>query len=124
MLLAAVVSKEILYRVTKKIGLSLAGVSPVGEKSNSSVLIANAYHHRSDVWASVVALAGIGGSYLGFRWGDGVMGRFPLCDPLGGVAVGVLIAKTGLDLLSGNYYNLMDRQDLDENKLMANHCGR
>lgn len=52
------------------------------------------------------------------------MGRFPLCDPLGGVAVGVLIAKTGLDLLSGNYYNLMDRQDLDENKLMANHCGR
>ncbi len=52
------------------------------------------------------------------------MGRFPLCDPLGGVAVGVLIAKTGLDLLSGNYYNLMDRQDLDENELMANHRGR
>ena len=47
--------------------LSPEGVSPVGEKSNSSVLIANAYHHRSDVWASVVALAGIGGSYLGFR---------------------------------------------------------
>lgn len=67
MLLAAVISKEILYRVTKKIGLSPEGVSPVGEKSNSSVLIANAYHHRSDVWASVVALAGIGGSYLGFR---------------------------------------------------------
>lgn len=67
MLFAAIVSKEILYRVTKKIGLPLKGVSPVGEKSNSSVLIANAYHHRSDVWASVVALAGIGGSYMGFR---------------------------------------------------------
>ena len=35
------------------------------EKNNSSVLIANAYHHRSDVWASVVALAGLGGAYLG-----------------------------------------------------------
>ena len=52
----AIVSKEILFRVTKKIG----------ERSKSNVLIANAYHHRSDVWASVVALAGLGGSYFGF----------------------------------------------------------
>ena len=51
----AIVSKEILFRVTKKIG----------ERNNSSVLIANAYHHRSDVWASVVALAGLGGGYFG-----------------------------------------------------------
>ena len=48
--------------------------------------------------------------------------RFPLCDPLGGIAVGVLIAKTGLDLLSGNYYNLMDRQDLGENEKMMKDC--
>lgn len=33
--------------------------------------------------------------------------------------MGVLIAKTGFDLLSGNYYNLMDRQDLEENTEMA-----
>ena len=51
----AIVSKEILFRVTKKIG----------ERNKSSVLIANAYHHRSDVWASVVALGGMGGSYFG-----------------------------------------------------------
>lgn len=51
----AIVSKEILFRVTKKIG----------ERNKSSVLIANAYHHRSDVWASVVALAGLGGGYFG-----------------------------------------------------------
>lgn len=51
----AIVSKEILFRVTKKIG----------ERNKSSVLIANAYHHRSDVWASVVALGGLGGSYFG-----------------------------------------------------------
>ncbi|CBK21346.2 Cation efflux protein [Blastocystis hominis] len=95
----AIVSKEILFRVTKKIG----------ERNKSSVLIANAYHHRSDVWASVVALGGLGGSYFGIPW----------CDPVGGIAVGALIAKTGFDLLSGNYYNLMDRQDLNENEEMT-----
>ncbi len=51
-----------------------------------------------------------------------VIGRIPWFDPVGGIAVGVLIAKTGIDLLSGNYYNLMDRQDLDENKSMMEHC--
>ena len=54
----------------------------------------------------------------------GMRSRFPLCDPLGGIAVGVLIAKTGFDLLSGNYYNLMDRQDLGENEKMMTDCGR
>ena len=48
--------------------------------------------------------------------------RIPWFDPVGGIAVGILIAKTGIDLLSGNYYNLMDRQDLDENKSMMEHC--
>ena len=52
----SIVAKETLYRVTKRIG----------EKNNSSVLVANAYHHRSDVWASVVALAGLGGAYMGY----------------------------------------------------------
>lgn len=51
----SIIAKEALYRVTKRIG----------EKNNSSVLVANAYHHRSDVWASVVALAGLGGAYMG-----------------------------------------------------------
>ena len=51
-----------------------------------------------------------------------IITRVPWFDPVGGIAVGVLIAKTGLDLLSGNYYNLMDRQDLDENKSMMEYC--
>lgn len=49
-------TKELLYRVTKKIGI----------RNNSSVLVANAYHHRSDVWASIVALVGLGGAYMGY----------------------------------------------------------
>ena len=51
-----------------------------------------------------------------------MIGRIPWFDPAGGVAVGILIAKTGFDLMSGNYYNLMDRQDLNENKEMIEHC--
>lgn len=48
--------------------------------------------------------------------------RYPWFDPVGGIAVGLLIAKTGIDLLSGNYYNLMDRQDLQENEKMIADC--
>ena len=50
------------------------------------------------------------------------MNRIPWCDPVGGIAVAALIAKTGFDLLSGNYYNLMDRQDLHENEEMTKFC--
>ena len=50
------------------------------------------------------------------------MNRIPWCDPVGGISVGALIAKTGFDLLSGNYYNLMDRQDLNENEEMTQFC--
>ena len=91
-------------------------------KNNSSVLIANAYHHRSDVWASIVALAGLGGAYLGYVIKAVMICRIPWLDPVGGIAVGLLIGKTGIDLLSGNYYNLMDRQDLNENNTMMEDC--
>lgn len=61
-LIAAAVSilaKEILYHFTVK----------VGRKTGSTVVIANAWHHRSDAFSSVGALLGIGGAMiLGSRW--------------------------------------------------------
>ena len=61
-LLAAVVSivaKELLYQATSK----------VGREVNSPVVIANAWHHRSDALSSVGALIGIGGAViLGNKW--------------------------------------------------------
>ncbi|MBP3290220.1 MAG: cation transporter [Alistipes sp.] len=61
-LLAAVVSivaKELLYQATAK----------VGREVNSPVVIANAWHHRSDALSSVGALIGIGGAViLGNKW--------------------------------------------------------
>jgi hypothetical protein len=45
----SIVSKEWLFRVTKA----------VGDKLNSPVVIANAWHHRSDAYSSILALLSI-----------------------------------------------------------------
>lgn len=71
----SVAAKEGLYRATIKIG----------KKINSSVLIANAWHHRSDAVTSVVAMAGIGLSLTGL----------PMFDPIAGMLVGGIILKMG-----------------------------
>jgi divalent metal cation (Fe/Co/Zn/Cd) transporter len=60
-----VLAKEWLYRITKK----------VADEENSPVLLANAIHHRSDVYSSAVALFAI----LGTWW----FPALPL-DPIGG----------------------------------------
>lgn len=57
----SIAAKEALYHATVKIG----------KQANSKVLIANAWHHRTDAISSVVALGGIVGSMFGV----------PLLDP-------------------------------------------
>ena len=54
----------------------------------SRVLLANAWHHRSDAISSVAALFGIAGAQLGI----------PLMDPIAGMLVAGLIIKTGIDI--------------------------
>lgn len=53
-LILSLLSKEWLYRVTVKIG----------KKYNSSTLIANAWHHRSDALSSLMALVGFAGRLI------------------------------------------------------------
>ncbi|RUS20490.1 cation efflux protein [Endogone sp. FLAS-F59071] len=86
--LASVVVKEWLYRATMKVGID--------EKSN--VLVANAWHHRSDAFSSIVALGAIGGSYIGF----------PILDPLGGILVAGMIMKSGVEIMLGSLKELVD----------------
>jgi len=57
--------KEWMYRLTKK----------VAEEENSPVLMANAVHHKSDVYTSIVAVFAILGNWL--------LPALPL-DPIGG----------------------------------------
>lgn len=92
--LLSVAVKEWLYYATMKIA----------KEENSSVLEANALHHRSDSLSSGVTFVAIGGSWLGL----------PILDPLGGLLVAALIGKQGFDLLISALRELSDRGvDLD-----------
>lgn len=88
-MLVSALFKEWMARFSLKLG----GVV------RSQALVADAWHHRSDAIASclvVVALAGEGAGFGGL-------------DAVFGVAIAVLIAKVGYDLLRGSYFVLMDR---------------
>ena len=57
--LISIIAKEILYWATAR----------TGRRINSPVVMANAWHHRSDALSSIGAFAGIGGAILlGDRW--------------------------------------------------------
>jgi cation diffusion facilitator family transporter len=71
--------KETLFHLTLRAGRSC----------NSSLVIANAWHQRSDALSSVAAFAGILGARMGF----------PILDPAAAVVVAALIAKMALQLL-------------------------
>ncbi|KAG6334252.1 hypothetical protein ID866_4843 [Astraeus odoratus] len=85
----SILSKEWLYRITKK----------VADEEHSPVLYANAIHHRSDAYSSVVALVAILGSWL--------FPALPL-DPIGGMVVSAVILQQGYALLKGAFGELTD----------------
>jgi len=85
----SVVAKEWLYRITKV----------VADEEKSPVLLANAVHHRSDAYSSVVAFFAILGTWF--------FPAFPL-DPIGGLVVSVVILQQGLALLRGAWADLTD----------------
>ncbi|GAA5821964.1 hypothetical protein JCM10212_004089 [Sporobolomyces blumeae] len=81
--------KEWLYRATLK----------VAKETHSNVILANAYHHRSDSLGSLVALVAIGAARVGF----------PMLDPIGGLVVGGMIAKQGWDVGKEAIGELVDK---------------
>jgi cation diffusion facilitator family transporter len=56
--LTSVVLNEVLFRLTRHIG----------KRIQSSVLIGNAWHHRSDALSSLAVLIGVGASYIHPEW--------------------------------------------------------
>lgn len=70
----SIVAKEILYHATVK----------VGKKVGSTVVIANAWHHRSDALSSIGAFIGIGGSILlGDKW--------TILDPIASCCISIAV---------------------------------
>lgn len=76
----------------------------VGEKHRSPMLIANAWHARSDAASSLVVTAGIAGSLLGFRF----------LDPVAAVIVGFMILRMGAVFSWDALRELMDEGLADE----------
>lgn len=70
----SIVSKEILYRYT----------AAQGRKLDSPMMVANAWHHRSDALSSIGSLLGIGGAIV---LGD----KFVILDPLAGCIISIFI---------------------------------
>ena len=72
--LISIVVKEALYQWTYR----------VGKKLDSPVVMANAWHHRTDALSSVAALIGIGGAIL-------LGGKWTILDPLVGAVISIVI---------------------------------
>ncbi|WP_286237690.1 cation diffusion facilitator family transporter [Neptuniibacter halophilus] len=90
-LLAAGVSilgKEWIYRFTLRIGREIG----------SDLLIANAWHSRSDALSSIVVFFGVAGAMAGLLW----------LDAVAAIAVALLVAKIGWDLTWNSLRQLVD----------------
>lgn len=86
--LVSILANEWLFHYTKG----------VGEITRSKLLLANAWHHRSDAFSSVVVLFGIGAVLMGYLFADAVAA----------VIVSLMIAKMGLSLVLESINELVD----------------
>lgn len=103
--LVSIVLKEFLYRITVC----------VGKRAQSSAVIANAWHHRSDALSSIpVVVAGIG---------TVINPTYYVLDPIGAVIVGVLIIYSSTHIIMPMLNQLVDRgvskQQLDKLRSIA-----
>ena len=88
----SIVSKEILYRYTVRVGKNL----------NSQAVVANAWHHRSDAFSSIGTLVGVAGAiFLGERW--------RILDPLAAIVVSAFIIKVAMELIKPCIDELLER---------------
>lgn len=92
--LGALAAKELLFRYQLKIA----------QEIKSALLIANAWHARSDAASSLLVALGILGNLLGY----------PLLDPLAALVVGLFIIRLGLGFTWDALHDLMDRAATEE----------
>lgn len=80
----------------------------VANRVNSSMLVANAWHARSDAASSLVVAIGIVGSLCGIK----------IFDPIAALIVGALVIKMGYKFTYQAFNDLMDKR-ADEQTLAA-----
>jgi cation diffusion facilitator family transporter len=96
--LAAIVSKELLFRYMLRVAKAV----------KSSMLVANAWHARSDAASSLVVSIGLIGNMAGY----------PLLDPIAALIVGFMVGKMGWGFGWDALHDLMDRA-VDEEEVQA-----
>jgi len=84
----SIISKEVLYQYTMLIARQV----------KSRLLIANAWHHRSDAVSSIVVFVGIAGA----MWG------YPVLDSVAAIIVALMICKIGWELGHQSFQELVD----------------
>ena len=92
----ALIAKELLFRY----------MLFVAKRVKSSMLVANAWHARSDAASSLVVSIGIIGNLVGY----------PILDPIAALIVGFMVAKMGWEFGWDALHDLMDRA-IDEQEV-------
>lgn len=95
---SALIAKESLFRYMLK----------VAKRVKSSMLVANAWHARSDAASSLVVGLGIIGNLAGY----------PILDPIAAAIVGFMVCKMGWEFAWNALHDLMDRA-VDEKEVAA-----
>ncbi|MCF8167372.1 MAG: cation diffusion facilitator family transporter [Rhodoferax sp.] len=86
---ASLAAKELLFRYMLKVAMRV----------KSSMLVANAWHARSDAASSLVVGVGIIGNLAGY----------PILDPIAALIVGFMVTKMGWEFSWSAMHDLMDR---------------
>lgn len=90
----ALVAKELLFRY----------MLAAAKRVKSSMLVANAWHARSDAASSLVVGCGIVGNLMGY----------PFLDPIAALIVGIMVLKMGWEFGWEALHDLMDQSADDE----------
>ena len=104
-LVAAILSilvKELMYWYTRI----------YAKRIDSSALMADAWHHRSDALSSVGALIGIAGARLGF----------PIMDSIASLVIFMFIAKAAYDIFMDAVDKMIDHSCDEETKESIRQC--
>ncbi len=85
----SIVTKEWMYWYTRA----------SAKKINSSALMADAWHHRSDSLSSIGALIGIGAAQIGY----------PIFDPIASIVISLFIMKAAYDIFKDSFNKMIDK---------------
>ncbi len=78
-----------------------------GREIDSKILVADSMHTRSDIYASIAVIIG----FIAINAG------YVFVDPIIALAIALLIAKTGIDIIKESSEVLLDKSTIDKEKI-------